>query len=87
MVETKEKYNFKNLLKQIEDYIRINEVNQEDMDQINRILFKLRNIDAIASSIDEDLYSALIEQNYDSLKKSCEDFVLGQRNCISGMQD
>ena len=34
MVETKEKYNFKNLLKQIEDYIRINEVNQEDMDQI-----------------------------------------------------
>lgn len=86
MVETKEKYNFKNLLKQIEDYIRINEVNQEDMDQINRILFKLRNIDAIASSIDEDLYSALIEQNYDSLKKSCEDFVLGQRNCISGMQ-
>lgn len=86
MVETKEKYNFKNLLKQMEDYIRKTEFSQEDIEQINKILFKLRNIDAITSSIDEDLYSALIEQNYNSLKKSCEGFVLGQRNYISEMQ-
>ena len=46
MVETMEKYNFKHQINQIEEYIRKTELNQEDMKQINRILFKLRNIDA-----------------------------------------
>ena len=86
MIETKEKYDFKNLIKQIEDYIRKTELNQNDMKQINRILFKLRNIDAITSSIDEDLYSVLIENNYNDLKIYCNYFVSGQHNHISNMQ-
>ena len=86
MIETNEKYDFKNLIKQIEDYIRKTELNQDDMKQINRILFKLRNIDAITSSIDEDLYSVLIENNYNDLKIYCNYFVSGQHNHISNMQ-
>lgn len=86
MVETMEKYNFKHQINQIEEYIRKTELNQEDMKQINRILFKLRNIDAITSSIDEDLYSALIDNDYNNLKNYCNYFVSGQHNYISNIQ-
>ena len=86
MIEAKEKYDFKSLLKQIEDYIRKNELSPDDMKQINRIIFKFRNIDAITSSIDEDLYSALIESNYNYLKSYFSDFVLGQHHYISNIQ-
>ena len=86
MAETKKKYDFKNLLKQMEEYIRKNELNQDDMKQINRILFKLRNINAITSSIDEDLYSTLIENNYNNLNNYCEYFFSGQHNYISSIQ-
>lgn len=87
MIETEEKYNFKKQIKKIEDYIRKIELNQDDMNQINRILFKLRNIDAITNSTDEDLYSVLIDNDYNKLNGFCENFVSGQHDFISGMQN
>lgn len=48
-----EKFNFSELIKNIEEYLLTIELNQNEMLQVNRILYKLRNIDAITSTIDE----------------------------------
>lgn len=87
MIKIEEKYDFKVQIKHIEDYIRKNELNADDMKQINRILFKLRNIDAITCNLDEDLYSSLIDSDYKSLENCCEQIVLGQYNYIPSMQE
>lgn len=87
MIETKEKYDFKSQIKKLEDYIRKVEFSIEDMKQLNRVLFKLRNIEAITCNLDEELYNVLIDVDYDKLDTYCNDFVLGNHNNLVNLQN
>lgn len=81
-----EKFNFNELIKSIEEYLLTIELNQNEMLQVNRILYKLRNIDAIISTIDEELYYSLIESNYKNLESYCKSFISGQHSYITSLQ-
>ena len=85
MVEVEEKYNFKEIIKKIQDYISQTEFNVNDANQINRMMFKLRNIDVISENIDEDLYSSLIEADYRNLVNYCDNFISGNHNYLSNL--
>ena len=87
MTEIEEKYDFLGLIKDIEEYITKVELNPDDIKKINRVLFKLRNIEAITSSIDEDLYSVLVDVHYNNLTNYCNRFVSGQHNYLNELQN
>lgn len=81
-----ERFNFSGLVKSIEEYLLTIELSQNEMLQVNRILYKLRNIDAITSTVDEELYNVLIENNYKNLESYCKSFISGQHSYINNLQ-
>lgn len=81
-----ERFNFSGLVKSIEEYLLTIELSQNEMSQVNRILYKLRNIEAITSTVDEELYNVLIENNYKNLESYCKSFISGQHNYINNLQ-
>lgn len=87
MIEVEEKYDFSRLIRDIEEYITKVEFNPDDIKKINRVLFKLRNIEAITNSIDEDLYSVLVDTHYNNLISYCNGFVSGQHNNLVNLQN
>ena len=87
MVETQEQFDFKQKIKQIEEYIINFEFNSSDTNKIKKILFKLSSIDSIASNVDEDLYSNLINSKYSNLTNYCNRFIGGQHSYLQNILD
>ena len=87
MIEVEEKYAFKDVIKKIEDYICNIEFNVDDTNKINRLLFKLRNIDSISENVDENLYSSIIERDYNNLINYCDNFINGNHHYLSNLFD
>lgn len=87
MTETEQKYNLKKVIQDIEDYLYSNDnnLNQTDRNTINKILFKLRNIDVIIENIDEDLINEIIDNDYNNLETYCNNFTSGNNNYISNL--
>ena len=85
MIEVEEKYAFKDVIKKLEDYICNIEFNVDETNKINRLLFKLRNIDSISENVDESLYSSIIENDYKNLINYCDNFCNGNHNCLNNL--
>lgn len=85
MIEVEQKYNFKKFIQNIEEYIEDNDLNQTDLKKLNKILFKLRNIDAIIENIDEDLLNDVIDNDYNNLKNYCRSIVSGSNGYFSSI--
>lgn len=87
MIETEQKYNLKKVIQDIEDYLYSNDnsLNQTDRNTINKILFKLRNIDVIIENIDEDLINEIIDNDYNNLETYCNNVTSGNNNYISNL--
>lgn len=85
MIEVEERYAFKDVIKKLEDYICNIEFNVDETNKINRLLFKLRNIDSISENVDESLYSSIIENDYKNLINYCDNFCNGNHNCLNNL--
>lgn len=85
MIEVEEKYAFKDVIKKLEDYICNIEFNVDETNKINRLFFKLRNIDSISENVDESLYSSIIENDYKNLINYCDNFCNGNHNCLNNL--
>lgn len=85
MIEVEEKYAFKDVIKKLEDYICNIEFNVDETNKINKLLFKLRNIDSISENVDESLYSSIIENDYKNLINYCDNFCNGNHNCLNNL--
>ena len=85
MVETEQKYDFKEKIKEFETYLKENDVESVELKKINKVLFNLRNIDVIIENIDEELTIDDIENDYNNLKSYCNYFIQGNNNYISNI--
>lgn len=85
MIEVEEKYAFKDVIKKLEDYICNIEFNVDEANKINKLLFKLRNIDSISENVDESLYSSIIESDYKNLINYCDNFCNGNKNYLNNL--
>lgn len=85
MIEVEEKYAFKDVIKKLEDYICNIEFNVDETNKINKLLFKLRNIDSISENVDESLYSSIIESDYKNLINYCDNFCNGNHNYLTNL--
>lgn len=75
MVETIEKYNLKEIIKNIEKHILSCNLSDSETKNINIILFRMKNIDVIIENIDEDLITSDIESDYKNLISYCQNIV------------
>lgn len=87
MIETIEKYNFKEKIKQLEKYLKKNNLENDDIRKVNKVMFKLRNIDAIIENIDEELLAEDIESKWNEFNNYFEKFSQGNNNYISNMSN
>ena len=85
MVETIEKYNLKETIKNIEKHILSCNLSDSEKENINIILFRMKNIDVIIENIDEDLITSDTESDYKSLISYCQNFLNGSNSYISNM--
>lgn len=85
MIEVESKYHFKENIKKIEEYLEENDLDNDELKKIKRLLFKLRNIDVIIENIDEELVYNDINNDYDSFNNYCNSFLEGNNNYLSNM--
>lgn len=85
MVETIEKYNLKETIKNVEKHILSCNLSDSEKKNINIILFRMKNIDVIIENIDENLITSDIESDYKSLISYCQNFLNGSNSYISNM--
>lgn len=69
----------------IMSFLEENNVESIELKKINKVLFNLRNIDAIIENIDEELIIGDIENDYNNLKGYCNYFIQGNNNYISNI--
>ena len=77
MVETEEKYNFKILIADLKNYIAHTEISDSNYSELEKIIYKLGNIDSILENIDEQL----LEDDIDSEYRNCKTYAT---NIING---
>ena len=51
MIETKVKYDFKENIYEIEEYLKVNDLDSIEFKKVNKLLFKLKNIDTMVENI------------------------------------
>ncbi|MBD9074942.1 hypothetical protein EGP91_02915 [bacterium] len=66
MIETKVKYDFKENIYEIEKYLKVNDLDSIEFKKVNKLLFKLKNIDTMVENIDEELISDDISNDYNN---------------------
>ena len=66
MIETKVKYDFKENIYEIEEYLKVNDLDSIEFKKVNKLLFKLKNIDTMVENIDEELISDDISNDYNN---------------------
>lgn len=82
-----EKYEFIEFIRKLEDYRITIDPNHTEMLQLNKVIYKLRNIEAIISSIDVELLNAdLFDNNFNNFKNYCNYFLSGQHNYLTSVQ-
>lgn len=82
MIETKMKYDFKENIYEIEEYLKVNDLDSIEFKKVNKLLFKLKNIDTMVENIDEELISDDISNDYNNFKSYCNDFLQGNSDYI-----
>lgn len=85
MIEAKVKYDFKENIYEIEKYLKENDLDSIELKKVNKLLFKLKNIDTIIENIDEELISDDISNDYNSFNSYCNNFLQGNSSYISSM--
>lgn len=85
MIETKVKYDFKENIYEIEKYLKVNDLDSIEFKKVNKLLFKLKNIDTMVENIDEELISDDIGNDYNNFNSYCNDFLQGNSDYISNM--
>lgn len=85
MIETKVKYDFKENIYEIEEYLKVNDLDSIEFKKVNKLLFKLKNIDTMVENIDEELISDDISNDYNNFNSYCNDFLQGNSDYISNM--
>ena len=55
---------------------------KEEFKKVNKLLFKLKNIDTMVENIDEELISDDISNDYNNFKSYCNDFLQGNSDYI-----
>lgn len=82
-----EKYIFIEFIRTLEEYRITNDLNSNEMLELNRVIYKLKNIEAIFNNIDEDLLNNdLLETNYKNLEQNFNYFISGQHRYLTNMQ-
>ena len=82
MIETKVKYDFKENIYEIEEYLKVNDLDSIEFKKVNKLLFKLKNIDTMVENIDEELISDDISNDYNNFNSYCNDFLQGNSDYI-----
>lgn len=85
MIEAKVKYDFKENIYEIEKYLKENDLDSIELKKVNKLLFKLKNIDTIIENIEEELISDDISNDYNSFNSYCNNFLQGNSSYISSM--
>lgn len=60
------KYDFKENIYEIEKYLKVNDLDSIEFKKVNKLLFKLKNIDTMVENIDEELISDDISNDYNN---------------------
>lgn len=85
MIETKVRYDFKENIYEIEEYLKVNDLDSIEFKKVNKLLFKLKNIDTMVENIDEELISDDISNDYNNFNSYCNNFLQGNSGYISNM--
>ena len=85
MVETEQNYYFKENIIKIEKYLEENNLDNNELKRVKRLLFKLKNIDVIIENIDEELIYDDINNDYENFNNYCNSFLQGDSNSLSNM--
>lgn len=82
-----EKYDIKSIILDLNAHLEEINLNmtETNLDMLNKIIFKLRNIDVIIENTDEDLLPQTIFSYYENIKEYCNDILKGNYNCLSNL--
>lgn len=82
-----EKYDIKSIILNLNSYIEEINLNmtESNLETLNKIIFKLQNIDVIIENTDEDLLPQTIFNYYENIKEYCNDILKGNLSYLNNI--